>query len=301
MKLEIELNAEPPPLQRILVLADLTLGAKNALWRAALLAKESGASIHALHVVQVARAVAPAQAFLEQICGAIQERLGVGSVIEVVVGHLPREVARAAHEAGLLVLPGRRSDTLKERIAGAARQRILRLSRIPALVVHRPAIPPRGAVSLGAGYGRVLVSVGISREGAGVIATACRFAGDRKMEVFHVVSARKEARPQPVAVDPDVLRPTEVDRAREGLHALIEAAGAAQHGAVAAVGFGRAAASVVSRAHAIGADLVVVGARRRGFFTDYVRTDISQQIVANSRSDVLVVPMRWRAAPSTAT
>src|SRR5690606_38228136 len=92
-----EVRAFLPP-RRVLALADLTPAARNALWRAALIAREYGAALHVLHVARDARGVAEAQAALEQSCAAVQERLGVQGEIEVLRGDLQREATRAARD-----------------------------------------------------------------------------------------------------------------------------------------------------------------------------------------------------------
>lgn len=295
-----EARATLPP-QRVLALADLTPAARNALWRAALVAREHGAPLHVLHVARDARGVAEAQAVLEQQCAAMRERLGVQAQVEVLRGDLQREVTRAARSAGLLVLASRPGNTLRERISGAPLERVIRLCRIPVLVVKRPAAPPRdasrGGEALPARYGRVMVSVDLVREAAGVIAAASWFSQDPAMEVFHAVSARRESA---AAAGEGTLpgRDTAVDRARAGLRALIADAGAQPAGAAASIGFGRPATAVLARQRAVGAELLVVGKRQRGLFADYFLGGITQQILAGSRSDVLVVPTRLPRAPA---
>jgi nucleotide-binding universal stress UspA family protein len=110
------------------------------------------------------------------------------------------------------------------------------------------------------------------------------------MEVFHAVSARREA-PREAAAVPHA-GGTAVERARSALKAAIAAAGTPGRQAAASVGFGRAAPSVLTRQRAIGAELLVIGKRQRGLFADYFLGGITQQVLAGSRSDVLVVPTR---------
>lgn len=295
------------PPRRILAVADRTPAARNAIWRAALLARECGASLHVLHAVRDAREPGAARMSLEQLCAVLHERLGIAAELEVAQGDLLKEATRAAREASLLVLASRPGNSLRERVSGAPLERLVRLIRIPALVVKRPAAPPRGAsladAVLPGRYARVLVSVDLGRDAAGVIAAAGHFSRDPAMEVFHAVGARREL-PQDAG---EAARPagTAVERARAGLRAAIAAAGDPGQGASAQVGFGRAADCVVMRQRAIGADLVVIGKRQRGLFADYFLGGITQQVLAASRSDVLVVPTRMPraiaepAAPAT--
>lgn len=292
--LQAEAGPTLPP-QRILAVADATPPTRNAIWRAALLARETGASLHVLHVLRDAAGMEAARSSLEQLCAGILQRVGVQATIEVQRGDLPKEAARASRDADLLVLASRPGNTLRERISGTPVERLIRLSRIPALVVKRPAAPPRGAsladAALRGRYGRVLVSVDLGRDAAGVIAAASQFSHDPAMEVFHAVSARREG-PRGSAADAAVAGGTAIERARVTVKAAIAAAGMRGQGAAACVGFGGAAPSVLTRQRAIGAELLVIGKRQRGLFADYFLGGITQQVLAGSRSDVLVVPTR---------
>ena len=274
------------PPRRILAVADLTPAARSAIWRAALIARESGASLQVLHPLREPAAAPSARSALDQLGAGIHERLGIALDVEVLPGDLLKEALRAARDADLLVCASRPGNTLRERLAGAPLERLVRLSRIPALVVKRPAAPPRGARrddhTLPGRYGRVLVSVDLGRDAAGVIAAAAHFSLDPAMEVFHAVSARRDT-------PGDATAGTAVERARSGVQAAIAEAGGPRQTTV-MVGYGRAAPSVLTRQRAIGAELLVVGKRQRGLLADFLLGNTTQQVLAASRSDVLVVP-----------
>lgn len=293
--MSVALHPEAPafaPPARILALADLTPGAKNAVWRAGLIAREHGALLRVLHVVPDARHAALAQAELQQLCDPLRERLGVEPEIAVVCGDLQREATRAARDADLLVLASRRGDTLRERISGTRPERLIRACRTPTLVVQRPAAPPRdatrGDAALRGRYGRVLVSVDLADEAVDVITAACCFSTDPAMEVFHAVNGRRD----PPALSAQPARGTAVERARDSLQALIAASGAQHNGATASVGFGGTAPSMLLRQRALGAELLVMGRRRRGLLADCFRGGVMPAVLAGSGSDVLVVPTR---------
>ena len=90
----------------------------------------------------------------------------------------------------------RRSNPLREWIAGTQTERLIRLCRIPTLVVKRPAIPEGNAV-LGTPaepgrYGRVLISVDLRPEAIDLIAAAMSFSRDPRTHIFHAVGAGSE-------------------------------------------------------------------------------------------------------------
>ena len=74
------------------------------------------------------------------------------------------------------------------------------------------------------------------------------------------------------------------------LRELIKASGAHKLGAVAAVAFGHAARCVLANERATGAELVVIGKRQRGLLADFILGGVTQQVLAGSRADVLVMP-----------
>lgn len=292
------------PQGQVLVVSDLSPASTQALWRGALIARDHGASLRVLHVARHAQQLAAAQAALEPLCAQVQARLGVAIEVEVARSELLKEATRMARDASLLVIATRAGNTLRERISGTPAERLIRLCRIPTLVVKRQAAPARDATrgdDAAAGrYARVLVSVDLARDATGVIHAATLFSRDPRMEVFHAVGVHRERRQDEAGPVTEGSGQTAVERARDALHHLIAGAGADAAGAVAAVGFGRAAACVLARERACGAELVVVGKRQRGLFADFFLGGITQDVLAASSADVLVVPTRRRAAAAPA-
>jgi len=128
------------PSHEVLVITDLAPASTNALWRAALIAREQGASLRLLHVGGERRRMTQTNEALEEISKEIHARLGIALNAEVVEGDLLLAKAiSAARSAGLLVIGPRRSNPLREWIAGTQAERLIRLCRIPTLVVKRPA------------------------------------------------------------------------------------------------------------------------------------------------------------------
>ena len=188
----------------------------------------------------------------------------------------------------------RRSNPLREWIAGTQAERLIRLCRIPTLVVKRPATPGRNA-ALGSTaepgrYGRVLVSVDLRPEAIDLIAAAMSFSRDPQTHIFHALSAGSEHRATPTESVASRPGDTAMQRAHSALRELIRSSGAQKLGAVSAIAFGHAANCVLARERATGAELVVIGKRRRGLLADFILGGVTQQVLAGSRADVLVMP-----------
>ena len=286
-----------PAVGDVLVIHDGTPSARDALWRAGLLAGERRMPLRVLHVA-ARRGTAPSADALQASCEELAQRFRVPVQAQASQGELLQDLRDASREASVLVIGSRRSNALREWISGTQAERLIRLCRVPTLVVKRPAAMARDAAApdaVGPGsYGRVLVPVDMSPEAGGVIRTAIRYARDRRIEVFHAL-ARKGRRPEGME-GPSQPRETAMQRAQALLRQLVAASDAGTAGAAATVGFGEPAASVLARERAIGAELIVIGKRQRGLLADFFLGGVTQDVLAASQADVLVIPAA--AAPA---
>ena len=275
----------------VLVITDLSPASTNAAWRAALIAREHGASLRLLHACGEQRRQPQVQEALEDFCKQVHARLGIELNAEALEGDLLSKAISAARSAGLLVIGPRRPNTLREWIAGTQAERLIRLCRIPTLVVKRPATPGRNA-ALGSTaepgrYGRVLVPVDLRPEAVDLIAAAMTFSRDPQTQVLHVLDAGSDQRTSSPESRP---RDTAMQRAHSALKELIKSSGAHKLGTVSAIAFGHAADCVLARERSTATELVVIGKRRRGLLADFIMGGVTQKVLAGSQSDVLVMP-----------
>lgn len=293
---QASMPAAPAPLSgdpaspQVLVVSTGSTSSHNATRRAALLAREHGWPLRILHAERDPQRIAGAQEAVEQACAQLRERLGIEAAAEVTRGDLLKEVVRHTQASSLLVIGSPRENALKEQVGGAAMDRLIRLSRIPTLVVKRlvdaafahgaPDAASRGR------YERVLACVDLDGGGGEVVAGAARLAPGADVEAFHAVSARAASAqgwPRKSAEDSNAL-----GRARSALADLVSESAAPE--CVPAVAFGLPAEAVLARERAIGAELVVVGKRQRGLLADFFLGEVTRQVLAGGRADVLVLP-----------
>jgi nucleotide-binding universal stress UspA family protein len=126
---------------------------------------------------------------------------------------------------------------LREFVLGTKAERLIRLCRVPVLVVKRP---PQGA------YRRVLVPVELGPAARTVIAAATRLSRDPRMEVLHALRPGDELGMRAWELPEKVVRRERLraaDRARSRLQALIVEAAPRPDAAVVAVAFGDAASA----------------------------------------------------------
>jgi nucleotide-binding universal stress UspA family protein len=297
------MGIQSPNQREVLVITDLSPASTNAVWRAALIAREHGAPLRLLHVGGERRLAAHIQEALEDIRKQVHSRVGIHLDAEVLQGELLPKAISAARSAGLLVIGPRRSNPLREWISGTQAERLIRLCRVPTLVVKLPATPGRNA-ALGTAaepgrYGRVLVAADLRPEAVDLIAAAMSFSRDPQTQILHALDVGSGQRA--VSSEPAMNRgDTGMQRAQSALKELMRSSGVQGLGTVGAVAFGNAADCVLARERAIGAELVVIGKRRRGLLADFILGGVTQQVLARSHADVLVMPSTESSA-TTAT
>ncbi|MES2786355.1 MAG: universal stress protein [Pseudomonadota bacterium] len=277
----------------VLVITDAAPASANAVWRGALIAREHGASMRVLHNGQTFASAALAEQAIDRIGRQVQERLGIAIHAETLGSEPIAKAIAAARSARLMVTAPRRASPLREWISGVDAERLMRLNRIPTLVVRRPATPGRHAALLGADesgrYGRVLVSVDLSPGAPDVIAAAAAFSRDPQMQVLYAVSTQAFGH-TPAAQGPGADGSTVMQKAQVALRDFVNSAASPASGIVPMVAFGRTADCLLKRERAIGAELVVIGQRKRGWLAASFAGEDNRTILADSTADVLVVP-----------
>jgi nucleotide-binding universal stress UspA family protein len=277
----------------ILAIGSPSPASANAVRRAGLIAREQGVALHVLQVEPDTKGLAEAQAAASTLCGQLQERLGIAIALEVTTGDLLGHVVREAQNASLLVIGSARDNALRERISGVSVDRLIRLCRVPTLVVKRQVgiANERGAPLPESGrYGRVLVAVDLEPTALRAVSAAAEIAPGARAEAFHSVSARGTHE----ASSPNAEHPGLVGSARLALGRLLAPIGS--DGPVPAVGFGRPGDAVLARARATGAELVVLGKRQRGLLADFFLGSLTQFVLAGSDADILILPATRMAA-----
>jgi nucleotide-binding universal stress UspA family protein len=264
----------------------------NAAWRAALVARELGGRLHILHPALPARMVTREQASLRDLAGDIRARTRLEVTIEPVEGNVLRHAVAASRNAAMVVLPGMRANPLREWIMGTQAERLIRLCRSPVLVVKRPAL---------LAYRRVLVPLDLEDHAVSLIAMAASLSRGSRLEVLHAIDARDEQVLPGHDGAQAALRGFRQHRAGGAflaLHRMISAAQADDAGAEAAIEFGDAAQVVLARARAWDAELMVIGKAQRGLLASYFLGGLTQRMLAQAPSDVLVHPQPQPRAAS---
>ncbi|MBI1219872.1 MAG: hypothetical protein GC186_15120 [Rhodobacteraceae bacterium] len=133
----------------ILVATDMSERSDRAIARACLLARQQGAALHVLHVVDeelpapIAEAeIASAEASLKALASAGEDFRGLEVKVEISPGDPWRTIVQKAdfHDVDLLVMGSHRQRGIADMFDGTTLERVARTSRRPVLRVTAPAL-----------------------------------------------------------------------------------------------------------------------------------------------------------------
>lgn len=290
--------AAAPSKQRvILAVVDFSLSSNYAASRAAQVASEHGAALALLHVLQADgdgpgrdAPLAAARTQLERLGQRLEKQFGVPVSVRATRGDPLRQVVEAARDAHLLVIGSKGRNTLAEILLGTPAERIIRMARVPALVVKRESSGP---------YQNILAPVALSHEAHALVSAALEFSAGADVEVFHALCLRHETALRSVEFPEPVLRRYRAwgaERARRAIERVIEAAGGASR-ARPAVGYGPAPATALRKEAAMLPDLVVVGKRQRSLLADFLLGSVTRRLLSHGQADALVLPILDGYAP----
>jgi nucleotide-binding universal stress UspA family protein len=291
------------PFNLILAATDFSAPANNAVWRAAQLARQHGARLRIVHVVNPAAFVrvrewlapsvdldakaAEGRDRLRKLSADVRQLHGVVAEIELRTGDTFQELHRAATRADLLVVGQRRRNPLIELVLGRTAQRLVEACRRPVLVVRQAA---------DGGYRRILVPIDLTPASDAAAVVAAALAPDVDLHIFHAFAWPGEAVMREADVRESVIRDA---RAREeaGLIARMRRSmarlGLDSRRMSFALGRGSPVAATLRQAQALGADVLVATKHRRSRVGATVLGRVNS-LLLRARCDMLIVPGRVR-------
>ncbi len=275
----------------ILAVIDFSLSSNYAACRAAQVACEHRATLALLHVLQADgngqgrdAPLAAACTQLERLRQRLQQQFGIEVSARATRGDPLRQVVQGARDAQLLVIGSRSRNTLAELLLGTPAERIIRMAKVPALVVKREASGP---------YQNILAPVALSQEAHALVSAALEFSPVADVEVFHALCLRHETALRTAEFPEPVLRRSRewgAERARKAIERVIEAVGGASR-ARSSVGYGPAPATALRKEESMSPDLVVVGKRQQSLLADFLLGSVTRRLLSRGRADVLVLPL----------
>lgn len=277
-------------LTSILALTDFSVNGDKALARAAQIARGHGATLRLMYMPssKYPECLDP-DTRLAQTASDMARRLEL-TVRAVGVGNYSlANIQLQAEQARLLVLPQHSERGIFDSwLAGPDAIRFARDGRCPVLVV-RSAIRRRPR--------QIVVDVDFTPASHQRAKLACLLDRDAQVELFHAVRTSGESQLRRADLDRSVLRRYRdncMEYARAQLGQMTQSLYAHATPVTSSAYIGEPVEQLLARLVYTGADLVVIGKRRRHAVVDCFLRGIAHELLARSPCDVMVVPEDYR-------
>ena len=291
------------PIRTVLAATDLSAPARNAVLRAASIARHTGARLTLQHVVSIGALDALRQLFAAQpgdlrqrlldeardevhelaaeLCAAhvasADIHLSAGSALAEITSHAD------ALDVDLLVLGARGASLVRDLAVGSTTERVLRKTGRPLLVVRGEAQHD---------YRRVLIPVDFSPRALKAIAMARALAPQAEIVLLHAFEVPFEGRLRHAGVSEAELAGLRARAKREAetqMAELIAAAGLPAAAVQSVVVHGDASVQILDQQQLQGCELIVIGKRGQGPFEELLLGSVTTHILSQAKGDVLVI------------
>lgn len=281
--------------KQILVATDFSTRSDRALRRGMLLARDIGARLSLVHVVDddqpaqiVAAEHAAAAPLLDEHVRTLKEGDGLDCDARIVEGDPFVGISRAATELGadLVVLGPHRRQVLKDVFIGTTAERTVRASPRPVLMANGS---PSGA------YRHVLVAVDLSDCSADALRALLHLgiAGTATVSVVHVFDVVGTGMLLPGGNSADGLQryiDEQAAHAAKELDAFLADTGFDPLGRLVRHNVSSTALVIGEAAQELSAGLIVVGTHGRNGLSRLVLGSVAQEVLRTASVDVLAVP-----------
>ena len=283
-------------LQRILCATDSSARSTAALQRAGSLARQTGARLTLLHVIdtrqpeRVARMQAN-RAYVELLSQADRAFGSAAGFIDVAVrrGNVLEVIATSAREwdADLIVVAAPKSRRL-ESIVGTTAERLVRTAKRPVLVVRR---------EVKGGYRNVAIAADLSSASLLMIRTAVRLGALERASatVVHAVQPSYEGMMKTAGLDESTIglyQRSSQEYARQRLQTMIADAGLPLESTRLIVRSEPPAVAIRAVLEYERPELLAIGASRWFLFKRLLIGSVADRLLRAAQCDVLVVPHR---------
>lgn len=277
---------------RLLCATDLSSRADRALRRAALLAREAGAELVVLSVVDddqpeelVASERRDVMRLLGELTAGMPEMHGLQPKLRVEAGDAFDAIIRVAgaESADLIVMGEHRRRLLLDMFVGTTIERVMRRGRWPVLMVKRPAAAP---------YRQVLAAVDMSPASAGALraAGALGLLVPGCVTVFHAFLAPGRSTMVIADAPADAIAEHVAATAAEVRRDLVPMLDGLGLKARLVVEEGAPADALKDAVARLAPDLVVLGTRGAGVIGRLVLGSVAEEALRTLDCDILAVP-----------
>ncbi|MCC7254248.1 universal stress protein [Hyphomicrobium sp.] len=279
----------------VLAATDFSTRSQRAVRRAGLIARQAGAALTLLHIVDEDRPErlveleqAEARKILDEQVASIPELRGVECRTIVATGAAHDAILRAAGaiSADLIVMGTHRKQLLRDIFVGTTIERVIRCGTWPVLMVNTQALRP---------YANVLVAADLSDASAAALraAHALGFLAASRVTIMHAYEAM--AKPKMLLADVpkdkiDAYVEEERQRSLAELDAFIASLPFDPGPWTPHVVEGEAPSAISEAVQALSPELLVVGTHGRSGAAKILLGSVAEQVLRALEIDILAVP-----------
>lgn len=282
-------------MKRILAATDFSTRSQRALRQAGLLARQAGAELTLLHIVDedqpshlIQIELAESEAILNEQVGSVAELQGIDCRIVVTTGVAYDAIRRMAGSilADLIVMGAHRKRLLRDIFVGTTIERVVRTGPCPVLMVNNEAAHS---------YTRVIAAVEIADGSARALqsARALGFFEHRDLTVVHAFESLTKAKLFTAGVPKeriDTHVAEERHRVDAELATFLRSQGVYGDSWSRWVEEGAAVRIISEAASKIDADLLVIGTRGRSGLARVLLGSVAEEILRSLNLDILAIP-----------
>lgn len=270
-----------------LVATDLSTRSDRAVARAFSIAKETGARLVVITVIDEdlpeeigQRFVQDARAKLETFCAAQPGAAETPYETRAIIGDPQRDLHALAEEidASLVVLGLHRRRPLRDLLSGTTMERLVRASRKPVLLVRDPMDHP---------YRKAIVATDLSPAGAAAARAAAMVAPDAAIKVFHAYHVPFKGLTGPEG--DEALHGPYRDEAQRELDAWSAAAALPASAGAPELVEGSVHEAVARKLAGERPDLLAIGAHGRSALSPTLLGSFTEELLRDPPCDLLVV------------
>lgn len=281
-------------MDRILVATDFSTRSDRALRRATLIARQVGASLTLVHVVDADRLERlvnaerdAASSILEESVRTLADSDGIAADPLMMIGDVHAGILEAADQVDAeLIIVGPHRSRLRDVFVGTTAERVVRRSRRPLLVAVQPPSAP---------YQRTLLALDFDEasKAAGRAAVDMGVFEHTHVTVMHAFDAPAEAMMRRTMEQADVIDnyvEAEREQATGRLRELAAELGLTPSGQRVVAIVGTPARTILETAQSEDAHLIVMGTSQRKGFERLLIGSVTENVIRDAHRDILIVP-----------
>lgn len=283
------------PMKRIVVATDFSTRSDRAMRRAALLARETGASISLLHIVDgdrpdylVSHDRTAAEKALAELSRTIRDVDGLPCNYHLALDDPFEGIVAATKtlQADLLVIGPHRRQILRDAFVGTTAERVIRHSSVPVLMANGSPLGP---------YRRVLAASDLSPQSVEALGALARLdlAAGAELTLFQAIDIPEVAlmiRATTPSHDINFHIEKRENAASEELRAFAADLPLTPRRCMARMAEGTTAIAILQASAKAEADLIVIGTRGQSGLTRFLLGSVAEAVLRSATVDVLAVP-----------